>query len=497
MRKKTSYIFLILLYTAGLVLFPVSAVYANKNEDHTQALMKIFNDILTDQTQRLAHGQNPATLTQDGAIHIEKASTYYAVTLPQISITNPQGQRFQLGMISINANTADNPGEWKMTLAIPMPILILDSNGQEIQRITFGSQKTAGIWNEEFKAFTKLDALYSSILATTLIGNGSISIPDLLVRYDMDIIGDGQWSGPFFFRMLGAAWNFPNEKHKGEIADINALLTFDQISHDMLQNIFHDPLRVLSLYNPELWNAAKGIKSEITVSGVSIQTPTQGFETQTTRLKEAAVDIAIDQDTNTANANIKTNGHFEGLSVTGGVPEFSDLIPEKGKLNILQKNIPVQTLAKILSTEGINAPLAFLKIPAILAQSKSTIESEGTSITNKTYNIKLTGIALTDISALLNATAQGRLSFEGLERVLSIAKVNSSTARPSPYSGFFQNLTRVLEHMKSLARIETTNSGQNFVHLYDFKLDEAGALTINDKNANKIFLESLSFNSAP
>lgn len=497
MRTIISYIFLILVFTAGLILFSVSSVYAGKDEDQTQALMQIFTDVLDDQAQRLARAQNPATLTQQGPIHIERTGAYYAITLPQIYITDAQGQSVRLGMISINASSAENPGEWAMTLAIPMPVLIISPKGQEYMRLTFGSQKTAGIWNEKFKAFTKLDATYKDILAIETENNGRISIPDLLVRYDMDILGDGDWSGPFFLRMRGANWDFPNEKLKGEIANINALLTFDQISHGMLRNIINQPLQTLSLYNPQLWSAAKGMKSEFTVSGLNIQTPTTGFETQTTKLKEAFIDIAIDQDTTTANTNIKTKGKFEGLAVTGGAPEFADLIPAQGTLNILQKNIPAQTLSKVLSAEGMNAPLAFLKVPAILAQSKSTIESEGTSISNETYNLKLTGIVLADVTALLSATAQGRLSFEGLERVLSIAKVNSSSARPSAYTGFFQSLTRTLERMKSLARIETTNSGQSFIHLYDFKLDEAGAFTINDKNASAIFLETLNFNSAP
>lgn len=474
-----------LLIALLALAFTVTAPAGARAEDKTKHLETMFSNFLALQTQRLATAQTPATLIQDGPIDIEKTGEYYAITLPQLSVRYSDGQTLRIGMISINANAAENPGEWTMTLAIPTPILGYDASGSESLRIEIGTQKSAGIWNEDFKSFTKLDAAYKNVELTTPAG-GHVHVPDILVRYDLDMVSQGLWSGPLFVRAFKPTWDIPLIRAKGSLDKISALITLDQFSQSLFQKIISQPLMTVSLYDPQILNAAKAVKTELSLEKLSAQSQATGQSLQTITLGSASAKIGFDKDETGANMNAQILTKFKDLKIVGAPAEFSDLIPEHGTLNINQKNIPEQNLSKAFGNGGLNAAMALLKIPVLLAQAQSTLESEASYIANSTYNINLSGIVLADIAAMANATAQGRLRFEGLDKVLSIAQVNGSSTRASPHGAFFRGLASTLERMKTFAKIETTPS-QNFVHLYDFKLDQSGAFTINDKAASAVF----------
>jgi hypothetical protein len=495
MRKTVFFTAILTLLT--LALAP-SALAQSNAADHTEKLRSLFSDFLQDQAEKLQAATPPATLTQEGPIDVEKAGAYYAVTLPQLSIKTDNGPILQIGMISINVTPAPNPGEWKMTMALPTPISGFEADGREHYRIDLGSQKTAGIWNEALRTFTTIDAQYKDIAVTFPHTRGSIRVPDFLMRYDLNMVDKGLWSGPIFWRILNADWSLPSEGEKGSAEKISLLITADQLSESVLRQLIERPTSFFSAYDPALWSAAKSLKTEIELVNFSSQSEKTAAQTAeqrsaipfSARIAHLNSEFGFDNDPTSNTATVKLSGKFDGLAVTGLAPEFSELIPAEGTLNLAHKNIPVKSLNAAFANGGMNAAMALFKIPALLAQAKSTIESEGSSLRNDTYTINLSAIILADIAAVANATAQGRLSFEGLDKVLSIAQVNSASTRQSSYTDFFKNLADFLERIKTFARIET-NASKNFVHVYDFKMDQSGVLTINDQETSAVLWNSM------
>src|SRR5690606_24068324 len=98
-------------------------------------------------------------LVRDGAVIVEKAKEYYAVTLPPLSLRGKNNTRVDIGMIAVNASPGKEEGEWRMSVALPMPLIVRDMN-QDGRTLTvdIARQNMAGIWHEKIEGFSKLNA---------------------------------------------------------------------------------------------------------------------------------------------------------------------------------------------------------------------------------------------------------------------------------------------------------------------------------------------------
>lgn len=119
--------------------------------------------------------KNGCRLDTKGAITVEKASNYYALTLPHITYTDAEGIRSEIGMVAVNA-TPDGANDWKVSIALPTPISSFNNAGAEQFRTDIGTQTASGTWNEKLGHFTSLNANLGNVRLNNLLDQSTATV---------------------------------------------------------------------------------------------------------------------------------------------------------------------------------------------------------------------------------------------------------------------------------------------------------------------------------
>ena len=458
-------------------LLPLSTSAQNITESEAQRLQILFQNILEAQQQDVAKDGREQELTLQGEVSVEPADTYYAITLPQMKITYPDGDHIDFGMIAMNAIPHETPGTFKTTMALPSPILGFDEDGQEIMRITLGTQKAAGLWNESLQNFTKLDALYSDITMDMDQGAAQIKIPQLRIIYDLEQDENTRWSGPITMEATNISGNAQEQNASFALDKFTVKTTFDQFEESALK-ILQDP------ESPPVLRIANGGSLDLQLNNLKLSKE-NGDTPETFSLAQGAIKGHFNGALG-ENASAGFNISFQDLVSSNTAPELAPLIPKSGAIDLTQHNIPVTQLEEILANtpEGDPKTLGLslmFKIPAILAQSGSYIETRESFLSNDDYRIDLETVLRADMTAVNNATANGTLKFAGLDKVLSMAQVAGKKTKS------IRKLARYLERLKTFARVEAVEAG--FIHIFDLEMNAAGQILINSQNAMPLILD--------
>jgi hypothetical protein len=129
--------------------------------------------------------KNSSRLETKGSVTVEKASGYYAFTLPAITYTDAKGIRSEIGMIAMNAVPQAN-NEWKISLAVPTPIKSFGADGSEQYRTDIGAQNASGVWNERLGHFTAVDSDYTNVQFNNLADQSTVTIGALQINSQMN-----------------------------------------------------------------------------------------------------------------------------------------------------------------------------------------------------------------------------------------------------------------------------------------------------------------------
>lgn len=489
---------------AVLILLPVFCLCVAlpaRAQDHEARIKDIFQKIIDEQKQSIA--KNPGDLRKlqfDGEISVEPVQDYYAVTMPRMTILYPNGEKLEIGMISANVTSPGaagplKPGQWKMTLALPTPILGFDASGAEIMRIALDGQRTAGIWDEALGNFVKLDARYSDLKIDFPATQGHIAIPAIAVRYDLTEDAEKRWSGPLSFDFFQTGWDIPALETKGKISALSLRLELSRLSADYLKEASGLLPEKINLANPDFLKTGDGIKAVLALGDVQITAPHMplaGEEKSLLKLGSGAFNLEISGILG-GMANAKTGLSFSGLSIrpvppatdSNAVESLTALVPAQGDIKITHKNIPAESISKALATStGQDAQLAGLammfKLPALFSQAGSVLEVQKSHIGNDRYRIDMEGWTKADIAAALNATAEGKLSFAGLDGTISILN-NAPAGRLRPDQAAMISTSRsFLEGLKQRGKVRpSTGKPMEPIYDYDLKLDSMGLFTIN------------------
>lgn len=124
-----------------------------------------------------------------------------------------------------------------------------------------------------------------------------------------------------------------------------------------------------------------------------------------------------------------------------------------------------------------------LKLPAILAQSGAYLTVKDNFIANDQYRVDLNGSARADMAAANSVTGEFRAVFRGLDKLLAKAQMLAGDER-SLHKQKFRQLAGTLETIKQVAKVETdtTNGGNEFVHVLEISMNAQGDLLVNDKD---------------
>jgi hypothetical protein len=493
--------FFLLLISLLVLLHAAPAMAADINAEGAAKLKTLFENLLAN--QKSLSKPDGTHLDYDGAVVVEQATTYYAVTLPHARLTYPDGSRLDIGMVSINASPHDNPGQWKMAVAVPTPIILLDAKQTQAIKITIGAQKTAGIWDETLESFAKMDAQYKNITIENPVTGFTMQIPEFQALHDFSNTGD-RWSGPgsiVFKDMTGTAPNQANFKFK----EVRGDFAIDQYSPATLKEYrahlkaYMDSIAAGGEPDPQksaqfasslsefLLNSSNGMKASYKISGFEAMYPDAATKKSTqVRLDTTYLGLSATGFLND-NASFNMIMGFDGFSVNPPPPSYEGILPAVGKVELAFTNIPVRKLSEAaqntLQTSMQNPEMAqlaglslLMTAPTILSQAATTMEIKNSHIGNNDYKYEISGIAKADAAAVNKITAHFNGLFQGLDRL--IGRVQAVAATPThPKAKSAQNLLNFLLTMKSQGAPKAGADSYS----YEFIMDAQGKTTMNGK----------------
>ncbi|MCB1529974.1 MAG: hypothetical protein H6853_08865 [Rhodospirillales bacterium] len=135
--------------------------------------------------QKAVRELSGGALETKGVLTVEMARTYYAITLPHITLVDPAGRRAEIGMIALNATPAGQEGKWRLSIALPTPMTWFDTEGNLSMRVHLGAQQLSGVWDEALETFSTLHAAYGNIKISSR-DKTAVTLDNL--RLDLDIL---------------------------------------------------------------------------------------------------------------------------------------------------------------------------------------------------------------------------------------------------------------------------------------------------------------------
>lgn len=487
------------IFSFLILIVPFTAQAEPVDQDGAVRLKAMFEELV--EYQKTITGiENGRTLQADGEVAVEPLDKYYAITLPHLKMSYPDGDNLEIGIISLNAAPYEKPNQWKMTLALPTPMVLFDAEGEQTMRTHIGSQQAAGIWHELLQHFYKLDATYGDITVEGAEPEFTLTLPSANIRYDLSEDENKHLSGPGVITLNNLEVDTPDTDIS--VGETKVTLSIDQYDPTFIkeyrekiislaQNTDPDKMNdenVIALYNAlleTLLKSSNGFTSNYSISDFRLS-------------DEEGVPLSI----GAAQVGLDMNGFFENdvdiatrIQLSGFNPQpdptYEGLAPSDINIDLRINNVPfkqITDLAQNTMQGAISQPemaqlagLSFMmKLPAIMAQSGTHIEIKDNYIAGKDYKVTLNGTARADMSALNSATVDATAVFYGLDTLL--ARVQTALADPANEEvERFKRMEKELLTLQKLGRIETAVDGQNIYH-YKFVMDEKGQILLNDQD---------------
>lgn len=491
-----------LVIALALFAWPVQAAEINKEgADRVKALVESF---IAEQ-KKLTEIDGVTKIEYQGEVLVEEAKDFYAVTLPYTKLINAQNEQIDIGMISANVSPADEPGQWKMRVAIPTPIVVTDKTGAEIMRATIDGQRAAGIWDEKLQSFVKLDALYKSIVFGG--PEGSVKIPEAQIIYDFVKNPAGKWSGPGTLTLKNIEAASVKDNSSFKAAAINISFSIDQYDSAAIK-MYREKLaglaesmakdatgagQVSTAHTSALANtlmdffsgAGNGVKIRYEISGLQMGKTVNG-EARNLTLPKSFFGLDLGGFT-TGKVRMALQAGHDGLVVTPE-PAQKGLTPTNSNIDIVVENIPVKEivgLGKNTLDATIQQPemqklagISFLfKLPALLSQAGTHMAITDTHIGNADIDINLEGRARADISAVNSATVESKATIRGLDLLLARLKEQQKAGTAVDQQKLGLTITQ-LEQIKQKAKVVKNASGED-VHVLEFVMDPKGQMLLN------------------
>lgn len=497
-----------------LLLVPATARAQAINDKGADALKSSLGNLLDEQIA--LGGQSGVQIIKEGPLSVEPSGSYYAVTFPHLSARYPDGKQFEFGMLSINAVPHDKPGQWKMSFALPTPMLLLGEDGSEIMRISIGAQQAAGIWLEGTHYFTKMDSTYKDITLGGENGLFEIAIPLTRIRYDLEDSPDGMLSGPIFASFENLRVLFPQNGGTTTIAKLQAdfmldrynpkaELTYRRKIQPLLENLQREKLppssskdsktandmNILQNAMLELFmNWGNGFSGTYSLENLAVDMPAQGGKpARQIRLTTAFSGFEIG-DMLSDKAFLKIHAGHNGFFSNETPAKYKAFVPENSNLDITARNVPLKALLELATattTATRNNPdmrqiaglSLMMKIPALLSQAGTIVEFKNNYLENEAHKADINGQIKADMSAISSMTAQLRATFSGLDALLTQAQTLAADPK-EPAAGQFAELAKTLEQIKGWANVEQQVTGP--LHVLNFELNTQGQMLLNGQD---------------
>jgi len=504
------------LFALILLVLSAPSHAAEINEKGAKHLKSLFEDMINYQ-KKVSELTQGGEFIYQGEVSVEPSGDFYAVTLPHASVLYPDGRRVEIGIVSINASPYDQEKQWKMAVAMPTPMMVLDKDGQVLMKINIGAQRAAGIWHEDMQHFIKLDARYENIVIDSEKEDFLVTIPNITALYDLQEEPGGTWSGPAQITLGGMKMDFGENSNmsvdqlklhvnllsynpkavKNYREKILAMIEAAQSPDDQAVSTGHK----LGFYNMMLdllGEIGDGFTAQYEFTNLNVTKPgLPGKDPDKFHIGKAFMGFDMtgflkDQVT------IATRIGFDDLSMSSDSDDYSDLSPSAVNFDTVIEDIPFKQIANLgkntlqgsLEQPGISklAGLGFvMKVPALLSQAGTTITINNNSFGNAIYNVLLNGKIRADISALNSATAALRATITGLDRIVELIAAKGDAAEAdSDEATKFQQMAAKLQILQVMAKTEKDAAG-NTLHILDFEMNPMGQMLVNGQDLKTMF----------
>lgn len=502
MTRIFAFTLLLALTLSFVTLAPVPA-HATINADGAARLKGIFTRLLDE--QKAATKLQQRSLQTQGDVVVEPAGSYYAVTLPHLSFANKDGSYIDLGILVVNAMPGASDKEWKMTLALPTPIIGYGADKKPLTRLDIGKQAFSGVWNESINNFTKLDARYENITSLASKDGITLKIPKAAIIYDLTPSADGKtWSGPTKFTLENLSVIREIDPGQSRIGRLTMDTQVKNYSYDRMRD-YQSRLNALtgsiesgatgdeelgSLFLEMLSHIWDGFGSTIILEDIVLSRPAiPGSPAGRLEMKQARIGFdANGFESDNVTMGLKTE--YNGFNLVPAPAGFSEFTPAKLNLDITVEKLPFRKLlnltrktvqaASATPTPQENAgKLAAKLIPQMLTESGTFIRANKSFLGNTTYNIDLDGQMNANMAAIMGMDGKAKLEIAGLEKLIALTKEQLKKADLSPDNK--QKLQKSLLTMTilQLSGQQGTNAGGTPVRTYTLELTTDGKVMVN------------------
>ncbi|MCD8520322.1 MAG: hypothetical protein LRY57_03350, partial [Alphaproteobacteria bacterium] len=396
------------------------------------------------------------------------ASLERRLTLFLSRMENPGGYK-------INTSAADKPGSWKMTFALPTPLILKDTAGNPKLNLAINGQKVTGIWNEDIGYFTQMDALYSGISLTDIAQNFSANIGSISIKSNLEERSPGKWSGPLSGRLEKLDILIPDRQMKLSLKSLENNIEF--LSYDpALIRTKQQELAAATAANESpgqilfdlLTKSGEGFKTTYDIEGLEIIAPQPGQNTMGKfGLDAGAVSLALSGfSADKVAASISLN--YRGLDPRPLSTHLQNVMPREAHLSWELKDVPLQKLSATVqntfsaakdnpaATQAGMAALVF-KLSALLSQAQTRLSVQKNYMMNDLYRTNLDGGVSADITALLGFSSDFVLNVYGLNNLIT-ALDNAAIEPTTMYRTTLQSWAANLKYFKGFGLLQKDES---------------------------------------
>lgn len=497
---------------ATILIFTIPPAHAALDKEGAVRVKQIFTRYLEQrQTASRLAGQD---LKMEGDIMVEPGDNYYAVTMPHISVHNPDGSYTDIGILAINAMPGGKQGEWRMTIAIPTPVIGYDAQKKIQSRIDIGAQTLAGVWNEQASHFTKLDARYENVTIQRIQDGMTIKIPKTSVIFDLTPAADGKmWSGPAKYRLENLEITRSGDPGISRIGrlDIDAFLhdyspesakTYQEKLAALAESAGDGPVsekHVMGMYNmvfdsfSSIWD---GFDSSIIASDIALARPAVSGSPEST-FKIAKAGLALNAKGFRSNTvGLTSKVFYEGFSLTPAPQALVDATPTHFNLDLSLSKVPFRDLVALgktsLQSSGVSektpAETAALMTMAlqIMTNAGTSLDIRDTTLGNTFYNAMLNGKILADLNAAMKAAGKVTLNITGLDQIMAMTKKQSGDKTLDDATRKkLQDLVVSMTILQAMGQKAKDATGKE-IRTYDLELTKEGQLTLNGTDLSAI-----------
>ena len=404
-------------------------------------------------------------MSSEGAVEVEPAGNYYAVTLPHIRLDMPtppsemapQGGKFafDFGISALNMVPTDIKGQYVFSQSIPTPWRFYN-NDQETFRLSIEKQKTSGVYDLEMNLATRLDAQYDNInFIDAQTGNPLFHIDSIVAKGGYDEKKAGHYTGrlpveikgfqvlddksqPFLIvDKIKAYSGYTDLSRANTMKCMKDMQTVNkQITSYVKTEQVVDPTVIAGFLDTAL--ACMGILADGMEGGLVIEGAKIGPALAASMgMQNVTLDSLYSQsfftDIMKEKMGVALKLGMQNINFQPWPAGYSKYAPRSFHIDIGVDNIPHSKLHKIVKnvlgmysqdaqTLTANPQMILLpimaQVPKLLNEAQSGFVANDVRISGDGYQAILKGRVQSDINAIYGASGKGTLTFYNMDKFM-------------------------------------------------------------------------------